>query len=82
MSPWARVGDVTTPTLVLHGGADLRCPLPQAQQWHAALRARGVPTRLVIYPGASHTFVVDGRPSYRIDYSHRVVNWLTEWVRP
>ena len=43
----------TTPTLVLHGGDDVRCPVGQAEQWHSALRERGVPTRLVLYPGAS-----------------------------
>ena len=51
MSPLARVEHVSTPTLVYHGAADLRCPVGQAQQWYAALRGRGVPTRLVLYPG-------------------------------
>src|SRR5699024_1824843 len=31
----ARVGDVRTPTLVLHSEQDLRCPLEQAQQYYA-----------------------------------------------
>src|SRR5690606_17555979 len=44
MSPYAAVDRVSTPTLVLHGEKDLRCPLHQAQQWHYALRERGVPT--------------------------------------
>ena len=34
-----------TPTLVLHGADDVRCPVGQAEQWHSALRERGVPTR-------------------------------------
>ena len=67
MSPLARVDAVDTPTLVYHGAADVRCPVGQAQQWHAALRGRGVPTRLVLYPDASHLFVLDGRPSHRTD---------------
>ncbi|GAA2810229.1 S9 family peptidase [Kribbella solani] len=80
MSPWSRVGAVETPTLVMHGAADLRCPLGQAQQWHAALRARRVPSRLVLYPEAGHLFLVEGRPSYREHYSTAVVDWLSTWV--
>lgn len=78
MSPYERVGEVRTPTLVLHGADDTRCPAGQVHQWHAALRARGVPTRLVLYPGASHLFVLDGRPSHRTDYGRRLVAWVEQ----
>jgi dipeptidyl aminopeptidase/acylaminoacyl peptidase len=74
-SPYAAVGEVRTPTLILHGGADERCPLGQAEQWFAALRAQGVTTRMVVYPEASHLFILSGRPSHRRDYSQRLVDW-------
>lgn len=80
MSPYTAVDRVTTPTLVLHGEKDLRCPLGQAQQWHYALRERGVPTRLVIYPGGSHVFPLLGRPSHRVDYARRVVDWVERYA--
>ncbi|MBZ5739156.1 serine hydrolase [Nocardioides mangrovi] len=80
MSPLTRVDRVTTPTLVLHGQDDLTCPVGQAQQWHTSLRQRGVPTELVLYPGASHVFILLGRPSHRIDYNRRVVAWLDQYV--
>jgi dipeptidyl aminopeptidase/acylaminoacyl peptidase len=76
MSPLARIEHVRTPTLILHGAADVRCPVGQAQQWHTALREQGVPARIVLYPGASHLFVIDGRPSHRLDYNRRVVDWV------
>src|SRR6185437_13105108 len=78
--PMSRVTDVTTPTLLLHGDADLRCPVGQAEQWHAALRELGVDTRLVRYPGASHLFILDGRPSHRADYNQRVVDWVEQYA--
>src|SRR5581483_11483355 len=78
MSPLARVDAVRTPTLIYHGAADLRCPVGQAQQWHAALRERGVPSRLVLYPDASHLFVIDGKPSQRKDLNQRVVDWVEQ----
>jgi dipeptidyl aminopeptidase/acylaminoacyl peptidase/CubicO group peptidase (beta-lactamase class C family) len=80
MSPLTHVTDVRTPTLILHGGADLLCPVGQAQQWHTALRELDVPTRLVLYPGGAHAFILTGRPSHRIDYSHRVVDWLNQYT--
>jgi CubicO group peptidase (beta-lactamase class C family) len=80
MSPISKVDDVHTPTLIVHGGSDLRCPVGQAQQWHTALRQRGVPTRLVLYPGGSHLFVIDGPPSHRMDFNHRVVDWVEQYA--
>jgi len=78
MSPLTRVADVRTPTLVIHGGADLTCPVGQGQQWHTALRELGVPTRLVVYPDASHLFILTGPPSQRLDFNHRVLDWLEQ----
>ncbi|MEE6263798.1 serine hydrolase [Plantactinospora sonchi] len=80
MSPLTRVDQVRTPTLVVHGADDRRCPVGQAQQWHTALRQRGVPTRLVLYPQASHLFILDGRPSHRLDFNRRVVDWVERYA--
>jgi len=80
MSPFSEVANVRTPTLVLHGEADLTCPVGQAQQWHTALRERGVPTRLVLYPGGSHLFILNGPPSHRMDYNRRVVEWVEQYA--
>ncbi|MPZ26741.1 MAG: serine hydrolase [Micromonosporaceae bacterium] len=80
-SPYPRVGRVRTPTLILQGAADDRCPAGQAEQWFAALRGRGVPARLVLYPDASHLFLSGGRPSHRTDYSRRLVDWVTRHTR-
>ncbi len=80
MSPMARVTDVRTPTLILHGTADVRCPIGQAEQWHTALYERGVPTKLVLYPDASHLFILNGKPSHRIDVNRRVVDWMEQYA--
>lgn len=79
-SPMTHVARVTTPTLILHGENDDRCPVGQAEQWFAALRERGVPVRLVRYPGGSHLFILNGRPSHRVDYNERIVAWLEQWI--
>ena len=80
LSPLTRAETVTTPTLILHGEQDHRCPVGQAEEWFTALRSRGVPVRLVRYPGAGHLFILDGRPSHRLHYNEQVVEWLLEHV--
>jgi CubicO group peptidase (beta-lactamase class C family)/predicted alpha/beta-fold hydrolase len=79
-SPYTRVDSVDTPTLILHGAADDRCPVGQAEQWFTALRERGVPTRMVLYPGGSHLFVLSGPPSHRADYAQRVIDWVEQYA--
>lgn len=79
-SPLSFVQNVTTPSLVLQGGADERCPLGQAEQWFSALRERGVTSEIVVYPGGSHLFLYTGLVSHRRDYSERVVDWVSRYA--
>ncbi|MGY6651687.1 serine hydrolase [Amycolatopsis sp. TRM77291] len=79
-SPFAQVEQVRTPTLVIQGANDDRCPVGQAEQWFGALRARGVPSRLVLYPDASHLFILDGPPSHRLDFNRRVLDWVEQYT--
>ncbi|GAA1964133.1 hypothetical protein GCM10009838_21720 [Catenulispora subtropica] len=76
-SPMTHVDAVRVPTLILHGAADDRCPAGQAEQWFHALKTRGVRVRMVLYPEASHLFILNGRPSHRTDYTRRLVDWVT-----
>ncbi|QFZ21519.1 serine hydrolase [Saccharothrix syringae] len=62
-----------TPTLFLHGAEDAHV----TRQWHAALRARGVPTRLVLYPGGAGF-----PPSHRLDHHRRLVDWVERHAAP
>ena len=60
-SPISLVGNVTTPTLLMAGDADLRTPLSQAEHFFHALKLRKIDTALVRIPGASHN--IARRPS-------------------
>ncbi|TMC72760.1 MAG: S9 family peptidase [Chloroflexi bacterium] len=81
LSPINYVDKVTTPTLVLHGEADERCPIGQGEELFTGLVAAGkVPTEFVRYPGGSHMFIAQGRPSHRVDFNRRVVDWVTRHV--
>lgn len=79
-SPAGLGGRVTTPTLLLHGEADMRCPISQAEEWLALLLCSGCEAALVRYPAASHGFLTSGRPSFAADYGNRLVRWVTDHV--
>ncbi|EOD63891.1 serine hydrolase [Amycolatopsis vancoresmycina] len=80
LSPLSQVEKVRTPTLVVQGAADDRCPAGQAEQWFTALREQGVPARMVLYPGASHLFILNGKPSHRTDFNRRIVDWVSQYA--
>jgi dipeptidyl aminopeptidase/acylaminoacyl peptidase len=53
-SPIYYANSVVTPTMFIHGEADLRVPIEQAEQMYLALRKRKVPARFVRYPDMYH----------------------------
>lgn len=44
------------------------------------LRARGQVTEMVRYPGGRHLFIMTGRPSHRLDYHQRVLDWIERYA--
>jgi dipeptidyl aminopeptidase/acylaminoacyl peptidase len=73
-STWAH--RARTPTLVVHGEADDRCPIGQGEELYTWLQASGVETEFARYPGAAHLFVFIGKPSQRADFLQRLGDWF------
>ena len=67
-----------TPTLVVVGDRDAECPAPQSFEFWHALRAQGVPTRLVVYPGEGHAFRDE---AHRRDVLQRALDWFTQYLK-
>ncbi|HEX6489009.1 MAG TPA: S9 family peptidase [Candidatus Dormibacteraeota bacterium] len=80
MSPVTYVTEMKAPLLILHGQADDRCDLGQAEEVFAALRKLRRTAEMVVYPGGSHLFIVAGRPSHQADYQRRLRAWVLEHV--
>ena len=77
LSPIEYCRGIETPTLLLQGQDDQRCPLGQSEQLFANLvRCSKVPARMVIYPGGSHSLAATGTPSHRVDYHRRLAGWV------
>lgn len=79
-SPQAVVGQVRTPTLVMHSEQDLRCPLSQAERYYLALLRQDVPTELVVFPGEDHELTRSGRPRHRLQRFEIVLDWWTRYL--
>lgn len=77
-SPQAVVGDVRTPTLVLHSANDLRCPLAQGERYFTALKRNGVEAELLVFPGEDHELSRAGRPRHRAQRFDAILDW---WAR-
>lgn len=79
-SPAAYIGNARTPTLVLHGAEDHRCPLEQGEQLYTALKVQGVDAVLVRYPGEAHGFTRTGKPAHRVDRLKRITAWFQRYL--
>jgi dipeptidyl aminopeptidase/acylaminoacyl peptidase len=83
LSPLRYSKKIVTPTLILQGGEDERCPVCQGEMlFGSIMRHTKTPAELVVYPGGSHTMFESGTPSHRLDVTQRVVDWVERWTAP
>ena len=76
-SPMKYVNNVKTPTMILHGQADTRVPLAQAQEFYMALKERKVPVEFVVYPREGHGFT---EPRHQLDRVQRYVRFFAKYL--
>jgi dipeptidyl aminopeptidase/acylaminoacyl peptidase len=76
-SPIAYAGNVTTPTMFVHGEADLRVPIEQAEQMYTALKKRKVPARMVRYPDSYHG---GWSPWNTVHRYYQEMQWWDQWL--
>jgi dipeptidyl aminopeptidase/acylaminoacyl peptidase len=72
-SPVIHAGNVKTPTLFIHGEADLRVPIEQAEQMYVALKKRRVPAQFIRYPDMYHGGWTPWNTVHR--YHHELLWW-------
>ncbi|HEX9165414.1 MAG TPA: S9 family peptidase [Gemmatimonadales bacterium] len=83
--PWLRqsslmyVGKVDTPTLLMTGVLDMRTPMPQTEEFYAALKMRGVPTALMRFEGEWHG--TSSRPSNFLRTVLYMDSWFSKYSR-
>ena len=74
-SPLRTAHRITTPCLVVHSEADLRCPIEQGEQLFTTLVDNGVEAELLRFPGESHELSRSGAPTHRRDRFEAILDW-------
>jgi dipeptidyl aminopeptidase/acylaminoacyl peptidase len=72
------VGKVSTPTIVMTGEQDLRTPMPQSEEYYAALKMRGVPAKLLRFNDQYHG--TGTKPSNAMRTILYMLDWYGQWT--
>jgi dipeptidyl aminopeptidase/acylaminoacyl peptidase len=74
-SPVFHVGNITTPTLLLHGDSDPLISHYQSLELYHYLKRKGVETQAVIYPRCGHGIE---EPKLHLDLWKRTLQWMCD----
>ncbi len=75
-SPSQFAHNTRTPTLIIQGEEDHRCPVGQGEAMFVALKQAGCEVEFARYPGGSHLFMRTGPAEHREDCLARVLGWF------
>ena len=79
-SPITYIAACTTPLLIQHAEEDLRCPIGQAEELFAVLRAHRRPVRFMRVPGENHELTRGGTPFRRVENLIQVRDWFRHYL--
>jgi dipeptidyl aminopeptidase/acylaminoacyl peptidase len=79
-SPITYASRCRTPTLLLHGEDDLRCPVTEAEQFYRALHDAGCTTELVCVPNMNHMGDSNGPLSARLTQNEALLDWFERYL--
>jgi dipeptidyl aminopeptidase/acylaminoacyl peptidase len=80
LSPLAHAHKCKTPTLLIQGEADVRCPMEQAEQLYTVLRKAGCTVELLRLRGCNHGLHVWGPPPLRRARMAAMREWFDRHV--
>ena len=69
---------VSTPTLIQQGDADVRVPISQGYEFYNALKAQGVPTRMIVLPRQPHG---PNEPKMQIAAMQSNLDWFEKYLK-
>ncbi len=75
------VDQINAPVLGLYGGADAGIPNDTVDKMNAALKEKGKPSTIHLYPDTPHAFHADYRPSFRKEQAEDGWKRATAWFK-
>jgi dipeptidyl aminopeptidase/acylaminoacyl peptidase len=76
--PFLHPERITAATMFQCAGDDDNVPCVGAEQMYQTLKTRGVPTKLIVYPGQNHEIDV---PSYLVHRMRSDIEWFGRWLK-
>jgi dipeptidyl aminopeptidase/acylaminoacyl peptidase len=71
----------TTPTLLIQGECDYRCPAIQSEEFYTTLKANGCIVEMIRVPGGSHIMSIGGDPNWRNMQNEEMLKWFDRYVK-
>lgn len=69
-----------TPTLLIQGEHDWRCPAEQSEQFYTVLKANGCKVEMLRLPNAAHAATITGAPVNRRVHNEALLDWMNRHV--
>ena len=79
-SPITYAHKCTTPTLLIQGEHDYRCPAEQSEQFYATLKANGCTVEMLRLPNSPHAGTIAGPPFLRRAQNEALLEWMNRYV--
>jgi len=79
-SPITYAPSCQTPTLLVVGEEDRRCPAEQSEQFYTVLKTIGCPTEMLRLPKCNHVDSIYGPWESRLAHNEAMVAWLNHYV--
>ena len=76
-SPMSKVTNIKTPTLITHGGKDVRVPTHHSKAMYWALQELGTAVELVIFPEEGHLY---RQPKNKLKKVMIEMNWIDKYI--
>lgn len=79
-SPITFAHQCTTPTLLIQGEADYRCPAEQSEQFYNVLKANGCIVEMLRLPNSPHAGSIVGAPATRRARHAALLEWMVKYI--
>ncbi|MFN8528851.1 MAG: S9 family peptidase [Anaerolineae bacterium] len=79
-SPITNAHTCTTPTLLIQGEHDWRCPAEQSEQFYTTLKANGCTVEMLRMPNSPHAGAIMGAPAVRKAQNDALLEWMNRYV--
>jgi dipeptidyl aminopeptidase/acylaminoacyl peptidase len=80
-SPLAHAHTCRTPTLLIQGENDLRCPMEQAEQMYTVLKRSGCTVELLRLKNCNHGLEIAGPPPLRRYRMNAMIDWFDRYLK-